>query len=287
LYKQLYVKVVAICPAGFLAKQSHPAVPDSLCLWRCRCCGFIGLQVKPIAVADMLGLSNPAKSNAADASSVTSAVQGFLNNVVAAAGYGAAVESHQQLKQSLTRSIMAPRASTDLDNAAARVSASGGADGTGQQQDEPVVVVTGEVSDDDEDEERGTFHLAGSGDSGSLATYSSSGTPEAAAVAASPAAAGSTGGAAAAAHAGGATAAAPHGAVLLPASVALLHKDAFLVFRALCKLSIRTSDLVTVSDPTAVRGKVRPCEADMQFCSMHAMCPAAEDLIAALTLPTS
>jgi brefeldin A-inhibited guanine nucleotide-exchange protein len=45
--------------------------------------------------------------------------------------------------------------------------------------------------------------------------------------------------------------------VVLPASVALLHKDAFLVFRALCKLSIRTSDLVTVSDPTAVRGKVR------------------------------
>jgi brefeldin A-inhibited guanine nucleotide-exchange protein len=218
------------------------------------------LQVKPIAVADMLGLSNPAKSNAADASSITSAVQGFLNNVVAAAGYGAAVESHQQLKQSLTRSIMAPRASTDLgDNAAARVSAAGGADSSSQQQDEPVVVVTGEVSDDDEDEERGTFHLAGSGGSGSLATYSSSGTPKAAvAVAAGPAAAGSTGGAggAAASHAGGAAAAAPHGAVVLPASVALLHKDAFLVFRALCKLSIRTSDVVTVSDPTAVRGKV-------------------------------
>jgi brefeldin A-inhibited guanine nucleotide-exchange protein len=208
----------------------------------------------------MLGLSNPAKSNAADASSVTSAVQGFLNNVVAAAGYGAAVESHQQLKQSLTRSIMAPRASTDLgDSAAARVSAAGGADSASQQQDEPVVVVTGEVSDDDEDEERGTFHLAGSGGSGSLATYSSSGTPKAAAGAASAAAADSTGsaGGAAASQAGGAAAAAPHGAVALPASVALLHKDAFLVFRALCKLSIRTSDVVTVSDPTAVRGKVR------------------------------
>jgi hypothetical protein len=36
----------------------------------------------------------------------------------------------------------------------------------------------------------------------------------------------------------------------------LLLKDAFLVFRALCKLSIRTSDSATVQDPTALRGKV-------------------------------
>jgi brefeldin A-inhibited guanine nucleotide-exchange protein len=214
----------------------------------------------------MLGLSNPSKSSAADASGVTSAVQGFLNNVVAAAGYGAAVETHQQLKQSLTRAILAPRASMDLGDGSAAAAAAGGAapDSTGQQQQqEPVVVVTGEVSDDDDDEERGTFHLAGSGDSGSLPTYSSSGTPKAAAAAGS-AAAGSTGNAAGSAAAlvagnaaAGGSAAAFHGAVVLPASVALLHKDAFLVFRALCKLSIRTSDLVTVSDPTAVRGKVR------------------------------
>lgn len=32
-----------------------------------------------------------------------------------------------------------------------------------------------------------------------------------------------------------------------------LQKDAFLVFRALCKLSIRTSDVETLADPTAVR----------------------------------
>lgn len=225
-----------------------------------RCCCSVSLlarQVKPIAVSDMLGLSNPAKSSTADASSVTSAVQGFLNNVVAAAGYGAAVETQQQLKQSLTRAILAPRASTDMADApaaaraAAAGAAAGGADSSGQQQQEPVVVVTGEVSDDDEDEERGTFHLAGSGGSGSLPTCGGSGAAKAAA-AASPAAADSAGGASGAAVAG-----TPHGAVVLPASVALLHKDAFLVFRALCKLSIRTSDLVTVSDPTAVRGKVR------------------------------
>lgn len=40
------------------------------------------------------------------------------------------------------------------------------------------------------------------------------------------------------------------------ARTAVLQKDAFLVFRALCKLSIRTSDTATVQDPTAVRGKV-------------------------------
>jgi hypothetical protein len=39
--------------------------------------------------------------------------------------------------------------------------------------------------------------------------------------------------------------------------VSVLQKDGFLVFRALCKLSIRTSDSATVSDPTAIRGKVR------------------------------
>lgn len=40
----------------------------------------------------------------------------------------------------------------------------------------------------------------------------------------------------------------------------ILQKDAFLVFRALCKLSIRTSDSATMSDPTAVRGKILALE---------------------------
>ncbi|KAL6762063.1 hypothetical protein V8C86DRAFT_3013062 [Haematococcus lacustris] len=40
----------------------------------------------------------------------------------------------------------------------------------------------------------------------------------------------------------------------------VLEKDAFLVFRALCKLSIRTSDTATAQDPTAVRGKVLALE---------------------------
>lgn len=36
----------------------------------------------------------------------------------------------------------------------------------------------------------------------------------------------------------------------------VLSKDAFLVFRALCKLSIRSSESAAGADPTAVRGKV-------------------------------
>ena len=37
---------------------------------------------------------------------------------------------------------------------------------------------------------------------------------------------------------------------------AVLAKDAFLVFRALCKLSTRSSESSTGADPTAIRGKV-------------------------------
>ena len=37
----------------------------------------------------------------------------------------------------------------------------------------------------------------------------------------------------------------------------VLAKDAFLVFRALCKLSIRTADATTHTDLTALRGKAR------------------------------
>lgn len=35
-----------------------------------------------------------------------------------------------------------------------------------------------------------------------------------------------------------------------------LQKDAFLVFRALCKLSVRASETATGTDMTAIRGKV-------------------------------
>lgn len=40
---------------------------------------------------------------------------------------------------------------------------------------------------------------------------------------------------------------------------ATLQKDAFLVFRALCKLSVRASETATGTDMTAIRGKVSHC----------------------------
>ena len=41
--------------------------------------------------------------------------------------------------------------------------------------------------------------------------------------------------------------------------VAQLQKDAFLVFRALCKLSIRSTDAAPGSEVTTIRGKARSC----------------------------
>lgn len=45
---------------------------------------------------------------------------------------------------------------------------------------------------------------------------------------------------------------------------AALQKDAFLVFRALCKLSVRASETAAGTDMTAIRGKV----------SWHLVCPS-------------
>lgn len=79
--------------------------------------------------------------------------------------------------------------------------------------------------------------------------------------------AGPAGGAAASALPNGAAAPLPsdqapaHQAPKLSASAqvqmeAALQKDAFLVFRALCKLSVRASETATGTDMTAIRGKV-------------------------------
>ncbi len=52
----------------------------------------------------------------------------------------------------------------------------------------------------------------------------------------------------------------PHGGTPSTAKAAaldsVLQKDAFLVFRALCKLSIKTADASSGTDVTATRGKV-------------------------------
>ena len=56
--------------------------------------------------------------------------------------------------------------------------------------------------------------------------------------------------------------AAPDTAFKAAAMDAVLQKDAFLVFRALCKLSIRTADASSGTDLTAIRGKVRQQNVD-------------------------
>lgn len=223
--------------------------------------------MKPIIVADMLSTAG-AKTSLADISGMTAAVQGFLNNVVAAAGYGAAVETPEQLKQSVAAAI-GPRHSMELpDNvpaaaaaAAAPAAGSGGSDGGMAAM--AAAAVADVSSSDEEEDEKNTFHLApatssdvaaataaaaAAGSNGAAADGAAAGSSVRDAAARSQSSAASTGHAAAPAAAGA--------AATVSQGRALLLKDAFLVFRALCKLSIRTSDSVTITDPTAVRGKV-------------------------------
>lgn len=236
-----------------------------------------------------------AKTSLADITGMTAAVQGFLNNVVAAAGYGAAVETPEQLKQSVAAAI-GPRHSMELPEhlpgtPAAGAAAAGGSGGGSDSSSAAAAAGGPEVSSSDEEEdEKNTFHLA-------PATSSDVAAASAAAAATASAAAGSSSSGAeqklangstglTASSSGQAAASTPQAETSsssgqvsgrgVASSVtggisqgkALLLKDAFLVFRALCKLSIRTSDSVTISDPTAVRGKVRDtlCYWDGRVC---------------------
>lgn len=247
-------------------------LPDGQCHFgHCRLlCLRASLQVKPIIVADMLSTAH-ARSSLADITGMTAAVQGFLNNVVAAAGYGAMPETTEQLKQSVAAAIIGPRASMELPDSVAAAAAAAGPGGALASGSDVV------TSDEDEEDEKNTFNLARAGGT------DVSGAPVGqAAAAVAPADAGAAGTNGTAQLANGAAAPGSNGAVEVGGGSsssqpskelgrtasfgaaagagqgrALLLKDAFLVFRALCKLSIRTSDTVTVSDPTAVRGKVR------------------------------
>jgi brefeldin A-inhibited guanine nucleotide-exchange protein len=235
---------------------------------------LLGIQVKPIIVADMLSTAG-AKTSLADITGMTAAVQGFLNNVVAAAGYGAAVETPEQMKQSVAAAI-GPRHSMELtEQLPATPPGGAAAAGDGEDSSSAAAAVPDVSTSDEEEDEKNTFHLAPASSSDVAAA--------AAAAAAVLAAAGINGAADKLANdavpplaAATATSRTERGAVRADSSStrqpghaghasaaggvsqgrALLLKDAFLVFRALCKLSIRTSDSVTISDPTAVRGKV-------------------------------
>ena len=67
---------------------------------------------------------------------------------------------------------------------------------------------------------------------------------------------------------------------------AALQKDAFLVFRALCKLSVRASETATGTDMTAIRGKVScqpltSCYNHPQYC-LQAAVPTSKESTAIL-----
>jgi brefeldin A-inhibited guanine nucleotide-exchange protein len=231
------------------------------------------------------------KISMADISGMTAAVQGFLNNVVAAAGYGAAVETPEQLKQSVAAAVLGPRHSMELPEgmqlpatpAAAAAAGAGSSSGGGAATAVAGAGVPDVSTSDEEEDEKNTFHLAPAHSSDSTAAAAAAadgGSSSAAAAAGVTSAPTANGGAAGSSSVGQGSsgvglppAAAGAGGSQVPKQElsrlgstaatgganqgrALLLKDAFLVFRALCKLSIRTSDTVTVSDPTAVRGKV-------------------------------
>ena len=50
-------------------------------------------------------------------------------------------------------------------------------------------------------------------------------------------------------------------------TAAALQKDAFLVFRALCKLSVRASETATGTDMTAIRGKASRTAGEKCLCT--------------------
>jgi brefeldin A-inhibited guanine nucleotide-exchange protein len=266
---------------------------------------FFVLQVKPIIVADMLSTAG-AKTSLADISGMTAAVQGFLNNVVAAAGYGAATETPEQLKQSVAAAIIGPRHSMELPEGlapaaaatGAPAAAAGGSGGGAGSAGATAAALDGVSSSDEEEDEKNTFHLAPATSSEVAAAAGGSGSSSGTAAGSSDATHLGNGNAAAAAR-GGAPSQPADGSSAASSSSskpsvklahagssgassafnqgkALLLKDAFLVFRALCKLSIRTSDTLTISDPTAVRGKVcadvglHPCA--LQSCMQASAC---------------
>jgi len=259
-------------------------------------------------VADLLSTAN-SRASLADVTGMTAAVQGFLNNVVAAAGYGAAVETPEQLKQSVAAAMIGPRASMELQDGTPGVPAAGGpaAPAAGGAADAGsvggVAVAVGEVvssDEEDEDEEKNTFHLAPATSSevaSAAAAAGGAGAGAAGAAAPSTTIAPAANGAVAAAgpsrpglQADSSVASASSSSSSQPVKVlgrsgslsasgcmsqgrALLLKDAFLVFRALCKLSIRTSDSVTITDPTAVRGKVRLDPVQSLLGTLHTALP--------------
>ncbi len=174
------------------------------------------MEVRPIIVTDVLGLP---KANPQDASSLTASVQSFLNNVVMVTG-GSQGPSADELRSSVAAAIDIRPAAGD---------AAGPMPGSSAFASTPIVLLPLGTS---VKPSTSTSDLAVGGTEGLAAR------PPSSAIAASS---GAGGGAEALATAADAA-----------AVLTVLQRDAFLVFRALCKLSIRTNDSAS-NDPTAIR----------------------------------
>ncbi|KAG2453172.1 hypothetical protein HYH02_002496 [Chlamydomonas schloesseri] len=203
------------------------------------------VEVRPIMVTDVLGLP---KTNPSDVGSLTSVVQSFLNNVVmVTAGMGQQQAPNvDEVRSSVSAAVMDARGAPALGLAAdpPLPSPVPSAPSTSSAIFKPStsgIDLAGE----------GAAASGGSGGDGAAALE------EAAGGAVLPAASGSGAAAGGKASEGGSGMPAVADAA---SRTAVLQRDAFLVFRALCKLSIRTNDATSANDPSAIRGKVLALE---------------------------
>eukprot|EP00198_Chlamydomonas_reinhardtii_P005607 XP_001694943.1 SEC7/BIG-like ARF-guanine nucleotide exchange factor [Chlamydomonas reinhardtii] len=222
------------------------------------------VEVRPIMVTDVLGLP---KTNPSDVGSLTAVVQSFLNNVVmVTAGMGQQQGPNvDEVRSSVSAAVMDAR----------------GAPALGLAPDPPLPSPAASAPSTSAVFKPSTsgIDLSGDGSAGGGGATAAAALEEAGGVptAAVATSAGSTSAGGAAAGAAAPTAGAGAGAALasgkaseggsdVPAvadaasRTAVLQRDAFLVFRALCKLSIRTNDATSANDPSAVRGKVLALE---------------------------
>ncbi|KIZ07158.1 Brefeldin A-inhibited guanine nucleotide-exchange protein 2, partial [Monoraphidium neglectum] len=230
------------------------------------------VQVKPIAVADMLSLAKGGMAAPQDASGVTPAVQNFLNSVISMTGCARLMlELASRGTYPSWRQYGGPTAQQQADALRSSVAAQfteqqgeGGAPGgpsaatPSQPPGPPPQLAPPSPPPPTAAADEGGAAAAAAGPAGASSASSEASEEddrERFKLAAAPARAAASD-AQGKAEGGGGTAqghSSHH-------SAGLLLKDAFLVFRALCKLSIRTSDSATVLDPTAARGKLLALE---------------------------
>ncbi|KAG2437305.1 hypothetical protein HXX76_005962 [Chlamydomonas incerta] len=213
------------------------------------------VEVRPIMVTDVLGLP---KTNPSDVGSLTAVVQSFLNNVVmVTAGMGQQQGPNvDEVRSSVSAAVMDARGAPALVLAPdpALLSPGASAPSTTSAIFKPStsgIDLAGEGAG------------GGGGTAAAAALEQAGGVPTVTAAAAAPVApAASAAGAGAVAGSGKASDGGSGVPVVADAAsrTAVLQRDAFLVFRALCKLSIRTNDATSANDPSAIRGKVLALE---------------------------